>query len=187
MGPVTLHARSEEHRVSLADFAVLREAEDGLRYELLDGVVLVTPAPSIRHQVALARLYVAVQTEAAPEYRVLFAPVDVVLPGGHAVLQPDLVLARRADFTDAHLPAVPLLVVEVLSPTTWHRDLGSKLQAYAAAGVPHYWLVDPAAPAVTVLALTGSEYTEIAHVRGSRTLTVTDPVALTLSPADLVD
>lgn len=83
--------------------------------------------------------------------------------------------------------ALTVLVVEILSPTTWRRDLGVKRDAYAEAGVGHYWVVAPAVPSVTVYRLgADNAYTEVSHVEGSRVARLTEPFPVELRPADLV-
>ncbi len=91
--------------------------DDGRRHELIDGILIVSPAPSPRHQIALAALHLILARACPDELIVLFAPLDVAL-AVDTVMQPDLLVARRADFTDRDLPMAPLLAVEVLSPST---------------------------------------------------------------------
>jgi hypothetical protein len=82
--------------------------DDGHRYELIDGVLVVTPAPSWRHQTMLAGLNEVVRRACPGELQVLFAPFDVALDED-SVLQPDLLVARRSDFTARDLPAARCL------------------------------------------------------------------------------
>lgn len=89
--------------------------DDGHRYELVDGTLLVSPAPSRRHQDAVLNLARVLQDACPPELRCYVAPFDVVLPNG-AMFQPDVLVANRADLTERDLPAAPVLAVEVLSP-----------------------------------------------------------------------
>jgi len=88
--------------------------DDGRRHELIDGVLLVTPAPSVRHQVAVANLFALLRAGCPESLIALTAPLDVAL-ADDTIVQPDLVVARRQDFTEQDLPTAPLLVVEVLS------------------------------------------------------------------------
>lgn len=79
-----------------------------------------------------------------------------------------------------------MLVIEVLSPTTWHRDLGVEMGAYAEAGVEHYWVVAPTTRSVTTYRLSAQgSYDEVDHVQGDDVLRVTKPLELTLRPSDL--
>ena len=169
------------------DLDALRPEEGVERYELLDGAILVTPGPGRRHQSVVLELAMLLRLHRPSGLVVKIAPFAVVL-SDDTELQPDVLLARQSDLTDQNLPAVPLLVVEVLSPTTWHRDLGEKMAAYARAGVRHYWVLAPDVPSITIYQLEGDdEYAEFAHAEGTQPAHVTEPVELTLRPADLVD
>ena len=159
--------------------------EDGHRYELLEGVLIVTPAPDAAHQVCAARIW-SLLAEAAPaEDLVLIAPFDWVA-GPQTLLQPDLLVARRADVAatgDKRLERSPLLVVEVASPSTRMVDRGTKRLAFQAAGVPTYWLVDPHEPSLTVLQLRDGAYEEEARVTGAEAYSATTPFAVTVVPS----
>jgi Uma2 family endonuclease len=160
--------------------------DDGHRYELIDGTLIVTPAPSPRHQAASAALYLRLAANCPDELRVLYAPLDVALDE-HTVLQPDLLVARKTDFTARDLPVAPLLAVEILSPSTRRVDLALKRSRLEAAGCPSYWVVDPDEPSIIVWQLHGEEYVEVAHALGTEQIEVDAPYPLTISPADLID
>jgi Uma2 family endonuclease len=156
--------------------------EDGLRYELVDGVLLVSPSPALAHQAGLANLHFALM-QAAPEHvRVLAAPLDIRFSPTRQ-LQPDLVALPRRALTDK-VDDLPLLVVEVLSPSTRATDLTLKRHVFEQAGVASYWLLDPEEPSLTVLELQDSAYLEVARSTGP--LTVQRPFPVTLVPEDLV-
>lgn len=118
---------------------LVRFPDDGNRYELLDGSVLVTPAPRPRHQQALVHLAVLFH---GLDVIVLPAPVDVVF-GIDTVLQPDLCV-WRVPFDVERVDTVPIpdLVVEVSSASTRRRDLTMKRPRYAAEGIAEFWFVD---------------------------------------------
>ena len=120
---------------------------DGKRYELLDGQVHVTPAPSPLHQRASKRLQRLLEAyfEEPGRGEVFNAPIDVILTP-HDVVQPDLVVVTDPTRVSARgIEGAPALVVEILSPTTTSYDRTTKAQRYAALGIPHYWIVDPEA------------------------------------------
>ena len=75
--------------------------------------------------------------------------------------------------------------MEILSPSTAHIDRGRKRELYEEFGVAHYWIVDPAAPTVTIMELDGNRYEVVAHAVGDEPINVTRPVALTFTPAEL--
>jgi Uma2 family endonuclease len=120
--------------------------DDGNRYEVVAGELLVTPAPKLPHQEAVGRLYLILR-----EYlgrvsigHVLFSPADLT-PEPGALVQPDLfvvplILGRRPrDWTDI---GELLLAVEILSPSTARADRTVKRRLYQRAGVAEYWIVD---------------------------------------------
>jgi Uma2 family endonuclease len=130
-------------KLDYADYADL--PSDGHRYEILDGDLTMTPAPSPRHQRVSRRLQRALEDhfQARDLGEVFNAPIDVILTD-RDVVQPDLVVvAEPAQVSARGIEGPPLLVVEVLSPATRTRDRTVKARRYAELGVPHYWLVDP--------------------------------------------
>jgi Uma2 family endonuclease len=84
--------------------------------------------------------------------RALVAPLDVVL-ADDTVVQPDVLVARRDDFTERDLPVAPVLAVEVLSSSTRRIDVSLKRARYEAAGCPSYLVVDPDRPSLTARVL----------------------------------
>ena len=160
--------------------------DDGHRYELIDGTLIVTPAPRTLHQEVVLNLALALKQAVPADLAVLIAPVDYVV-STHTVLQPDLLVARRSEIGVANVQGTPLLVIEVLSPSTRRIDEGSKRLAFEAAGVPQYWLVDPDEPSIVVLDLVDGAYVETARVSGAQPLEVTVPFELTVVPASLVE
>lgn len=161
--------------------------DDGHRYELIDGTLVVTPGPSWAHQSVQARLLTLLYAACPPDLRVLGAPFEVRFSESTAV-QPDLLVARYTDITSARLPVAPLLAVEVRSPSTALVDLNLKRAAYERHGVASYWLVDPdrQAPTVTVLELTDGHYVERGTATGAERLAVEAPFPFVLEPADLL-
>ena len=144
-------------KLTYADYA--RIPDDGKRYEVLEGGLLVTPAPNIPHQRASKRIQRQLEDyfESRGLGEIFNAPVDVIL-SDHDILQPDLVVARPGQISKRGIEGSPLLVVEILSPSTERRDRTSKGRRYAALGVPHFWLVDPERRIVECLRLEGGRY-----------------------------
>ncbi len=134
--------------------------DDGRRYELIGGAIVMTPAPDIGHQRASRRLQS--QFEAAwPDMEVFNAPVDVDLPGGQRV-QPDLVVVERGR-SGKRLALPVALVVEIVSPGSTVHDRITKLGVYAAAGIGHYWILDLPAGVVACYILDGGSYRLLAE------------------------
>lgn len=160
--------------------------DDGHRYELVDGALVVTPAPNVRHQTCVLALGMLLYSARGEGHRVLIAPVDVRL-SPTTVVQPDVLVARQSDLTDTRLEGAPLLAVEVLSASTSRIDLGTKRLVFEAAGVPAYWLVDPDEPSLTVLHLQDGRYIELVTVTGEEPYAATVPFPVTVVPARLLD
>lgn len=153
--------------------------EDGRRYELLDGVVVVSPAPVRAHQRMVLRLGAALLAAEVPPAQTLIAPYDVQLSLTRR-LQPDLLVVPHAD------APVPTLVVEVLSASTRRYDRVQKRQVYEQAAIASYWLLDPDAVAMEVLELTPGGYAEAARVSGDEEWTATLPFPVTVCPSALL-
>jgi Uma2 family endonuclease len=159
--------------------------DDGHRYELIDGALVVTPSPSRRHQLVSSRLLVLLASTCPTDLLVLAAPTDVRL-AVDTVLQPDLLVVRRAELDQEAEPLHPLLVVEILSPSTRHIDLELKRARYQAAGCPAYWVVDPDDLELRAYELRDGEYVAVAHVTGSEVYAATQPFPVEVVPSDLV-
>ena len=141
-------------RLSHADYLALPEG----RYDLIEGFLVMTPAPSRRHQMLVFRLAKALDAHVAAAAcgHVYLAPLDVTLriDDPAIVVQPDvLYVARdgRAALTDMGVAGPPDLVIEVLSPSNLALDLVKKRALYEAHGVREYWIVMPEGDQVQVL------------------------------------
>ena len=167
-----------DHDWTVADLELL--PDDGFRYELVDGVLLVSPAPSITHQrcqMTLLRLLDPV----VPDHGELFAaPLDFQ-PTRQRSLEPDVLIMSREDKGDkaATLPLV--LAIEIVSPSSRSIDLVLKRELYEQSGVQHYWVADPATRTVTVWDLVDGRYGEARLVRDGHPVTIVAPVDLVLT------
>lgn len=161
---------------------------DGKRYELLEGSLHVTPAPSRpRHQRVSKRLQRLLEAyfEARGLGEVFNAPIDLILTE-HDVLQPDLlVVADAATISERGIEAPPLLVVEVLSPFTRDYDRSTKASRYAVLGVRHYWLVDHDLQQLKCYRADAGSYVLVAEAQGAATLSHPTWPDMTVSLADL--
>lgn len=159
--------------------------DDGHRYELLDGTLLVTPGPSWGHQDVTGSVYLQLRGACPRGLRVIIAPFAVHF-GRYTELQPDVLVARYEDLTPKDLPVAPVLAVEVRSPSTALVDLNLKRAVYEREGVASYWVVDPDEPSVTVLELGGDgRYAEVARATGDEALVLERPYPVTIVPAEL--
>ncbi|MGH8939739.1 MAG: Uma2 family endonuclease [Actinomycetes bacterium] len=162
-----------------------RMPDDGHRYEVIDGVLIVSPSPSRRHQRAVGRLLRLLEDACPVHLEVLVAPFDVVL-ADDTVLIPDIIVARRIDLTDRELPVAPALAVEILSPSTRRFDLMVKRSRLETAGAEGYWVVDPDEPSLTAWNLQDGSFVEVAHVVGDEPFAADNPFPLVVVPARLV-
>jgi Uma2 family endonuclease len=166
---------------------ILRTPEDGLRYEILDGALHVTPSARPRHQRVSKRLQRQLEAyfEEPGTAEVFDAPVDVLL-GAHDVVVPDLVIvAEPGQVTDRAIEGSPLLLVEIVSPSTVRRDRTLKLERYAKHGVAHYWIVDPPKRTIECYRLKRRRYELAATGKGSDTVAHPDFPGLAVSLAPL--
>lgn len=159
---MALPLEHDPHRLTYRDWLALPE-DVGRLYELLDGDLLVSPAPSLRHQRLVRKLLVFLAEYLARGGRgeVFTSPIGVKL-SELDVPEPDLsvVLAEHSfRLGEQAIEGPPDLVVEVLSPGSARRDLGPKRELYERSGVQEYWIVDPAAERIEVLSLAGGRYT----------------------------
>lgn len=152
-----------------ADWEML--PDDGNRYEIIEGVLYVSTAPSFFHQWIISRLqriYGFPAEDAGLGYAMV-APIGVFMEGAMPV-QPDFLFIRAENagiIRDRRIYGVPDLIVEVMSPGSAVYDEGVKLEAYAAAGVPEYAVVNPAERAVTCYRLVSTgQYGEGVTRRG---------------------
>jgi len=158
---------------------------DGKRYELLDGQVQVTPAPSPLHQRLVLRLARALQDHFEEPAEVFVSPIDVILTP-HDVVQPDLVVVTDpSQVSTRGIEGAPLLVIEVLSPATTVYDRTTKAQRYAALGIPHYWLVDPETRSIQCFRRREAAYQPVGSFGPEDTLTHPDFPDLRLGLAAL--
>jgi Uma2 family endonuclease len=131
--------------------------DDGNRYEVIDGVLFMSTAPSSFHQWIIKHLYrfVGLPAEEQGLAYAYFAPIGVLMPGCEPV-QPDfvIVLSKRASILhDRRIHGVPDLIIEVLSPGNPDYDQEVKMEAYAKAGVPEYGIIDPAEKTLSLRSL----------------------------------
>ena len=145
----------------------LRLPDDGRRYEVIRGVLYVSPPPLIIHQTAQGHLYAALYNHVVVNRLgfVYAAPVDILLPERIAEpVQPDILFIReehRPAGGDPNFQGVPDLIVEILSPSTRSYDRKTKLAAYRDAGVPEFWLVDPQTRTVVIHGWEAGQFIEL--------------------------
>ncbi|BFU42413.1 Uma2 family endonuclease [Krasilnikovia sp. MM14-A1004] len=162
------------------DYLALGETPD--RVELLDGSLLVSPNPSLRHQ------HIRVEIERALGGGALHAlgVINVRLRPNRIAI-PDLVLTGPVDFDAPVINADAVhLVGEVLSPNSAATDEVLKMHYYAAAGIPWYLLVEQETGALHLYRLSGDTYVEHSSARPGAVLVLKDPVEAAIRPEDLL-
>jgi Uma2 family endonuclease len=160
--------------------------DDEFRYELDDGVLIVSPAPSNLHQLAVARLHLLL-AEACPAGLVVLPGVGINISRiQHRV--PDVAVLRWTSFQEPFSDEPPVLAVEVASPRTRAYDRSRKRDVYEKFGIPSYWLVEPDedSPSLTVLELRRGRYVEVAQARAEEPVEAARPFPVTVVPAQLV-
>lgn len=143
-----------------------RLPDDSWRYEVINGVLYMTPPPRTRHQRILTVLSAQMWFHAHQHKlgEVISSPCAVQLPNQPVPVQPDILFVRagRADIIgETHVEGAPDLVVEILSPSNWLYDRREKFTLYQEAGVGEYWIVDPDQQTVEVFLLREEAYASL--------------------------
>jgi len=174
---------------TLADWEDLDPME-GHRVELVDGHLVVSAAPAVRHQRIADRLQTLLDDAVADEGMEAVTAVGVRVREGLGYIPDVVVCTERVETTSVDVDLVAL-VVEVVSPSTKKVDRLEKPAALAAAGVPAYWRVETgvgdAGPTIYCYRLDGRTYLESAVLQAGTagTVQVTGTVSVTIDPADL--
>ena len=135
---------------------------DDQRYEIIDGDLLMAPAPDMWHQSWLGSLFRVLDAHIRKQNlgKLFVSSVDVVLSHENTV-QPDLVFISTANLRIVQRRAIfgaPDLLVELISPSSVRRDRYDKKRLYATFGVKEYWIGDPANKALEILSLKEGRY-----------------------------
>ncbi len=147
--------------------------DDGTRYEIIEGELHEMPAPDSAHAFTIINLLMALYPVVAGlGGRVATAPLDVFFAGANPV-QPDIVVLLaegKARIVRRGIEGPPDLLIEVLSPSNRVHDLLTKRSLYARGGIREYWLVDPDARSIEILALDRDAYHQVAALSGREPL-----------------
>jgi Uma2 family endonuclease len=160
--------------------------DDEFGYELDDGVLIVSPAPSSLHQLVVLRLAQVLDVARPPELVVLPGPGINIGRFQHRV--PDVAVVRADSMGTVFQERPPALVVEVASPRTRLYDRNRKKQVYEQFGIPCYWIVDPDPdkPELTAFEAREGRYRQVAHVAGDESFRAALPFPVTVTPSALV-
>ena len=163
----------------------LKLPNDGKQYQIISGILHMSPAPTTIHQ-RISRELLLILQPYVHRHRlgeILPAPCDVILARSD-IVQPDLVYVRQdrlGMIREKGIFGPPDLAVEILSPSTQEMDLREKLQLYAIYGVPHYWIVDPTAKTLMEYILQINVYSLCASHTGRFTPQIFPELTLDLS------
>ena len=162
---------------------------DGNRYEIINGVLYMTTAPSSFHQWIISRLLRVVGHVLEDQQwgYAFIAPIGVLMPGCEPV-QPDFLLVRydhAAIIADRRIRGVPDLIAEVMSPGSMEQDSKIKREAYAHAAVPEFWLIRPATRDVLVYSAPDvllGDYTQLQRIaEHGQLVSITLPIQIDIA------
>ena len=141
--------------------------DDGNRYEVIDGVLYMSPSPIVRHQKISFNLSLRLGTwvREAKAGEVLYAPMDVVL-SKHNVVQPDILFVsneRSSIIENKNLQGAPDLLIEILSEGNRRHDEVKKRVLYESFGVQEYWIVDPVLETIKVYRSEENRFVRVAE------------------------
>jgi len=158
--------------------------DDGQRYEIIDGSLIVSPTPSTTHQLVAGRLAALIR-EFAPDGADVVEAVGLQLNSGRLLI-PDVVVAQSSallGFQKAVSPDDVHLVVEVVSPSNAAMDRVFKPQLYAAAGIRWMWRAELGPDGVEIVVLDLADGAAVEHSRSAGLLQVEVPFAVEI-PVD---
>jgi Uma2 family endonuclease len=163
-----------------------RMPDDGHRYELLDGALVVSPRPTNPHQEVAMELAVQLRSACPRDLRVIPEPAVQLSPTTE--FAPDIAVIHCGQVNASKCTVPPLLVVEIRSPSTALIDLGRKKAAYEQFGVPAFWVVDPRVkkPSLTVFELADECYRQVAQASGDQPYLAERPFPVEVIPSALV-
>ncbi|MEV4110456.1 Uma2 family endonuclease [Nonomuraea sp. NPDC049695] len=166
---------------------LLKFPDDGNRYELFNGSLLVSPAPTKLHQLAITQLLL-ILAEAAPPKVMPLSTVNLRVTDKDYYIPDFVVVTQESMHTDELMfsPEELLLAVEVVSPSTRMRDRVLKATAYAAAGIPVYWRIELGeGPTLYVYELNGDSYDPPTAYKAGTVANLTAPFPVSFDPANL--
>lgn len=154
----------------------LQLPDDGNRYEIIEGELFVTPAPTTDHQYSSGELYFLLKEFIRRNQlgELYYAPYEVHLSEDSRPVQPDLLFIRTENAPKggtAYFVGIPDLVVEILSRSSIRLDTNTKFTLYEKAGIAEYWIVDPKARTVRVFVLEEGIYQVWGEYSGEEVIT----------------
>src|SRR5688572_3062783 len=158
-------------KMTARQFLMLGEDPPGVRLELVDGEVAVSPSPRPRHSFPSQELSRLLGNHIEEFDLGLLIPDTDTIFGDYDVRRPDIIFFAKARqhlvLEDEAIDAAPDLCVEVVSPSSATIDREDKFEQYAAGKVPHYWILDPQVRTVEGFKLKGKKYVPIGMGKGA--------------------
>jgi Uma2 family endonuclease len=162
--------------------------DDGNRYELDEGMLIVSPAPYHNHQWAVQRLWFILNAACTPEFVAIIGPGVNLSEYQHRI--PDVAVLRAEGFRPAEVfeERAPVLAVEVASRGTRRYDRTRKKAVYEQYGIESYWIVSPdlKQPDITAFSLADGKYRQTGHAAGDQKFMAELPFPVSFTPAQLV-
>lgn len=182
--PVNVAAQQAAAAKKTYTYEDYRKLPEGAPYQLIGGMLIMTPAPSTYHQIISMKLEVKLASFVMERDLglVLDAPLDVYFEESETY-QPDLVFIARERLSiikPDKINGAPDMVVEILSPATAYYDLRRKFKIYEKHGVREYWVIDPEEQSVEIFALQDGRFTleQKAEKQGTVSSTVVEGFTL---------
>lgn len=182
--PVNVAAQQAAAAKKKYTYEDYRKLPEGAPYQLIGGMLIMTPAPSTYHQIISMKLEVKLASFVMERDLglVLDAPLDVYFEESETY-QPDLVFIARERLSiikPDKINGAPDMVVEILSPATAYYDLRRKFKIYEKHGVREYWVIDPEEQSVEIFALQDGRFTleQKAEKQGTVSSTVVEGFTL---------
>ena len=133
---------------TLTEFEAMPK-EEGWNYELINGLVMMSPRPAARHQIINGNLYSELRHKLKGGNCIPIPEIDLMLKGNNLV--PDLMVICNEDIIDMkRYEKPPLIAIEIVSPTSASRDYITKRRKYEQLGIQEYWIVSPEEKCITI-------------------------------------
>jgi Uma2 family endonuclease len=160
-------------KMTAQQFLQMGEDPPGVRLELVDGEVKVSPSPDLTHSFVDRQLTLILGTFIKENnLGALFGDVDTIF-GKHDVRRPDLIYFAKSRLHllgEKKIEAPPDLCVEIVSPSSVLVDRKQKFRQYERGKVAHYWIVDPTAQTIEGYKLVGGKYRRTGHGKKNDTV-----------------
>lgn len=148
-------------KLSLSDFNKLKTNDEN-KYELIDGIVLMSPRPNIKHQHVMGNLYLEIGNFLKGIQCNAFTEIELEYEGN--VIIPDISVICGLENTNIQrYKKAPVIAIEILSPSSRYTDTFTKLYKYELLGVKEYWIVNPDTEIITIYSFdnkTNNEYSK---------------------------